>query len=337
MSIKKNQTTRYFCTEYKKHFFKNIFPLMWYELLFIVMNVLILMGLKQYSTPNILNLKALCEGKYEYVVESSEKYEQFAGIYKLDNLVSIYNEDGKHYNVNYYMKNEYATFDNLQEAGGDSRELVLSKKAADKIGDQTEDFVDVDLPILDEKSSFKIVEIIPYLNDYYNVTENTDFSVAIIGYDETFEKATSGKYVYFLSTDEMNQFLADELSYKEIYEISQERTKLEMKTKMAQWVMCIVFIIISFSYLMLIKREIISESKKYYYDVVGVGAVKKIYWLDHVIFYVFPMLISYALLGCFSRYKIFDDKFCLAIAIVSVFYFLIIQMGGNKFGKANRI
>lgn len=337
MSIKKNQTARYFCTEYKKHFFKNIIPLMCYAILFIVVNVLVLMGLKQYSIPNISNLKALHDGKYEYVVESSEKYEQFVGMYKLDNLVSVYNKDDKHYNVNYYMKNEYATIDNLQEIGVDLGELVLSKKVADKIGVRVGDFVDVDLPISDEKSSFKVIEIIPYLNDYYNVVENTDFSVAIIGYDEKFEKATSGKYVYLLSTDEMNQFIADELSYKEIYEISQECNKLEVKTKMAQWITYLVFVIISFFYVILINREIISESKKYYYDVVGVGAVKKIYWLDHIIFYVLPMMIFYALLGHFSKYKLFDEKFCLAIVVVSVGHFLIIQMGGNKFGKANRI
>ena len=337
MCINTNQTDRYFYTEYKKHFLKNFSPLFWYAVVFIAIATLILVGLKQYATPNLSNLKALNEGRYEYVVESSEKYEQFAGMYKLDNLVSVYNEAGKHYNVNYYMKNESATLDTFQETQIASGELVLSKKVANRIGVQTGDSVSVDLPISDEKSSFKIVEIMPFLNDFYNITENVDFSVAIIGYDKTFEEATTGKYVYFLSTDEMNQFLSDELSYKEIYEVSQERSQLEKKVKMAQWSACIIFLLISSAYLILINREIISESKKYYYDLAGVKFVKKIYWLDHIMFYAFPMMAFYALLGCLGRYNIFDNKCYLMIAIVNVFHFIVIQIGGSKFGKANRI
>ena len=53
MGINKNQTDRYFHTEYKKHFFKNISPLIWYAIVFIAIATLILIGLKQYATPNL--------------------------------------------------------------------------------------------------------------------------------------------------------------------------------------------------------------------------------------------------------------------------------------------
>ena len=337
MRAKEMQNTKYFKIEYKKHLYKTRFPLILYGLIFVGILFLLLCGLRTYILPIQSNVNAYAIEGYEYVVESSAKYEYFTRMYKLDNLVSIYSSNGKHCNVNYYMQDSITRLDGLENIQIGAGEIVVSEKLAERLCVDINDVVEADLPISDSKVPLTIVAILPYINDYYEALENVDFSVAIIGYDEVFESSTSGKYIYFLSAQEKSEFDDAEMGYRKVADIITETKSMEEKVQIAKIISYLIIVVVVTGYLLLIKSQIWLECKKYYYDVVGVHTVKKFYWYDNILYYGIPMVVFYMLLWCVDGMMLLSHGFYWMLLVMNIIHFVMIMIGGNRFGKTHRV
>ena len=268
---------------------------------------------------------------YSNVVESSNNYEAYTRLKKLDNIITFTNSNGKRMNENVYVFNMMGLYEELDLK---KDEIAISEKMATKLDLSIGSVVMADYPIYDQSIKYTVKEILPFASDLYKADDNTDFSYAIVGDDGMLEKQAKGTIVYFLDSNEYVEYLSNDYSYINKYQISEEEENIKNQL-LIRWIsMAIIMMIMIIAIAVLMHIEINKEVLKYYYDGYAIYTVKGFDRMDHVIFWGLPILCQIVYM-CILKKSIYSDIFFISIVAMLVIVTLItIFVGGHKYGKA---
>lgn len=326
---KQNNSAGRYRYEYVKHLQKNASPISLYLIAFLVISAAVTISAAAIINPLTKNSTSINECNYDYVIESQNKSSEYRQNYKLENLVTFLNAD-KRINVNTYLTSD--TNNGVIKLNNDLKadEVAISSQIADRLGVVVGDQIQVDLPIYDTPSTYRVKEIFPYISDYYKIDDNKDFAVAFLGYDEKTESNTRGKYVFFLTENEFERLSHSSLDYDQKYYVHGELEALAGKVKAyTAIILCILFSIACF-YHVIITRIIMLELIKYSRDGFSLNVIKGFYKADHVLYSAVPLLLI-----CFLAYILKLSHYCV-IGYACISGVLIIRwlIGGKRFEKA---
>jgi len=273
----------------------------------------------------------ITEIDYSNVIESSNDYESFTRLKKLDNIITFTNSQGKRMNENVYVFNVMGLYEELDLR---EDEMAVSAKMAEKLDLSIGSVVVADYPIYDQPIKYSVKVILPFASDLYNSINNQDFSYVIVGDDGVLENQAKGTMVYFLSSNEYEEYLSDEYSYINKYDMSDEKESLERQL-LIRWIsVAAIMMIMVIAIAILMHIEINKEVLKYYYDGYAISAVKCFDIADHLIFFGVPVLLQIVYM-CINKNVIYSDGFFICIVAMLVIGALItIFVGGHKYGKA---
>lgn len=282
--------------EYKKHLRNNINPL---ALLFggyLLASLLLLAGVMRILEPLHKAAGAVSGYHYSMAVESSEKNAPGYGYYKLENLVTL-KSNGKIMHVNAYVAEVSENQQDLLDIGDiGADEIVVSQRVAEKLQVSPGDILYADVSVFEKAVSYKIVKIIPYIMDLYDIKRNTDFSLAVLG-DKKLASISSGIHVHFMEADGIENFKTEN-SYKHIYDVSQEVNEIQKELNLKKGLLMTLWIIMSLLYFCFAHQRIFAETVKYYHRGYPVDKVVLIHALDHAIVLGIPLaIVSIYLIG----------------------------------------
>ena len=275
MTKQDNSAVRY-RHEYVKHFKKNFLSILVYPVAFVTISVIVTICAVLIINPMAKNCASIRECNYDYAVESQNKSLDCRRNYKLENLVTFLNADNR-INVNTYLSSDVNNGVISLNNSLKSDEVAVSKQIADRLGVKEGDRLQVDLPIYDMPATYHVKEIIPYVSDYYKIDDNKYFAVAFLGYDEKIERYTNGKYVFFLTDSEFEQFSQSYLDYDQKYYVRGELGVIENKVRICTAVILCVMFLIACIYHVKISKIIKSEVIKYLKDSFPISVIKKFY------------------------------------------------------------
>ena len=317
--------------EYKKHLRNNGKVFGCFSLSYLVSSFLLLAMLSLWLGPLQKAWGSVSAWGYEVVAESSAQNDPSKELYKLEALATLKAEK-KSINVNAYVAPPNSELFNLGKV--ESGEIVVSERIAEKLHLSIGDLLYADLTVFDEPRQYKVVKILSYLMDLYNIQGNEDFSVAILG-DQEIRKTASGFYVHFMQEDDVESYkLAN--SYRRIHDVKLELMGISNDLRIREWLVIAVWTILSLVCFFFIHKWIIEEIVKYYHGGFNVSDVKKLNAADHLIFIGIPLLLLVAYLA----YQTLNRFYSIWMTIVPTAILgmsLMFWTGGRIFGKSNRV
>ena len=328
-----NDDDRRMVDEYRNHFKAMIPSMAWLFCVLVIGFVLWDIFFSQIIYPLQKELDYIKESGYSYVVESSNDYEGYSRLKKLDNIITFTNKQGKRSNVNIYIPVGQSSWDelDLQE-----NEIAISKKLADKLNLSIKSIVSADYPIYDQPMEYEVKVILPYASDLYNILENQDFSYAVVGDNGVLLNHSKGIWTYFLNPQEYEEYYKRDNSYINRFDLSEEKDDLFAQVTVRYVVMLILMIILVITVAVLMHKEINREVLKYYYDGYEISHVKQIDRRDHFLFYGIPCVFQIILMGVLIRRAEYPlALFICVFVILLIILFITIFVGGRKYGKAN--
>lgn len=319
--------------EYRSHFKAMIPSLAWLFSVLVMGFILWDIAFSSLVYPFQKELDYINESRYSYVVESSNDYEKYSRLKKLDNIITFTNDQGKRLNVNTYLPIETAM---LGEWDLQANEIAVSQKLADKLGLSVGSIVSADYPVYDQPMEYEVKTILPYASDLYNATDSQDFSYALVGDDGVLMNQAKGIWTYFLSPQEYEEYYAENNSYINRFDLSEEKENLSIKIIIRYAVLVVFMLALVITVAMLMHKEINREVIKYYYDGYEIYQVKRIDHRDHFFFYGIPCIAQMICMGFIIRKAEYPIAFFLCVFVILVtMLFITMFVGGRKYGKAN--
>ena len=212
---------------------------------------------------------------YEYVLISDEPAGENTYV-KYLNLNTV-EAKGKSIHVNTYMQQKdtiYRQDAPMYSEHLASNEIVVSKKVAEQLNIEVGSIVQLEFVLAENVSRYIVKDMIEYVTDYYNVKENNDFSVVLIGNDEKLLQQHRNQYVSFLNEDELNSYKESTRGYKDLFYAKAEKEEVKNKSIMAQIIMCMVHVLISGTYFIGVRTFFAREIKRYRYDGFPLKSIK---------------------------------------------------------------
>ena len=319
--------------EYRSHFKAMIPSLAWLFSVLVMGFILWNIAFSGLVYPFQRELDYINESKYSYVVESSNDYEKYSRLKKLDNIITFTNDRGKRLNVNTYLPVETAM---LGEWDLQENEIAVSQKLADKLGLSVGSIVSADYPVYDRPMEYEVKVILPYASDLYNTIDSQDFSYAVVGDDGVLMNQAKGIWVYFLSPQEYEEYYVKNNSYINHFDLSEEKENLSIKIIIRYAVLVVFMLALVITVAVLMHKEINKEVLKYYYDGYEIHQVKRIDRRDHFFFYGIPCIVQIICVGFIIRKAEYPIAFFLCVFVILVtMLFITMFVGGRKYGKAN--
>lgn len=320
--------------EVGKHLRNNMSRSILYAFVFIAA-LLVIIGISiLYQSPINRNISAIESLNCTSVIESNLCYSEFSCNYKMDNLITFCSMDNNRMNVNTYMDLDGVSTI-LHDVKLSENEVAISKRIAEKLNVSQGDKVYLELPLYDESLEYTVAEIIPFVWDYYEVEDNRDFSVACIGYNQSIERKTLGKYISFLNTEQVEAYMDKEYSYSETFNIQAEKEQLRLKTVVCTTIIMSLLALIVAVYSVIFYRIVLREIVKYRMDNYAICFLKKLYRLDYAVYCVLPLM----LLLVISVIAIPLCSISAAIAeLIAVMLFVTVlgfEIGGRTFERAD--
>lgn len=327
--VKQNRSyVRYRC-EYLKHLKKNTYPILLLMIVFMIISAAVTLCAAAIINPLTKNIASIKKCRYDYAVESQNKSSDYRQNYKLENLVTFLNSN-KRINVNTYISSD---IDNGIISFNDSLkadEIAISRRIADRLGVHEGDSLQVLLSIYDTPVVYYVKEIFPYVSDYYKIEDNQDFAVAFLGYNKKIESHIRGKYVFFLTESEFEQFSHTSLDYEQRYYVRGELEELTHKVERYSIGFVFGIFAIALIYHMFILKLIKCEVIKYSKDCFSLNVIKMFYNADHMFYSGFPLILL-CLLSFKLKLPLYFEVGYICISITCIIWWLI---GGKCFEKA---
>ncbi|MCR5456954.1 MAG: hypothetical protein K6F14_02635 [Clostridiales bacterium] len=318
---------------YKTHITHNSYPAFLYWVVFAVLifAVILLCGNFLKTEQGALDAKKTMG--YSYVIESSEFNSKYFSHYKLGQLVPIKNGDNVMHS-NFYVQMDSQSVIGIYKKNIGTGEIVISKKIANKLNINIEDSIQVLLPLHDDPTTYTVVDILPYVDDYYDFGDDLDFSVALVGYDALLESHTNGDYIGFFTDADVDAFMTKELPYTKMYYVEAELEQSNFKIVITNIVFFVIIAAAFALYSSLISISLKKEWKKYFVEGIGVTFLRKLVLLDKLIFVstlgIFisvSALIGYILSIVTLFFALVVLLLCTTIAIINLSW-------RDKYGKA---
>lgn len=321
--------------EIKKHVTKAVFPLSYWGILLCIVLLLLNVVLIQYLIiPLVQNVDYL-DGEYKQVVISNEYYPEYYSEYQFSDLISVSNGAKRTINTNAYMtvpssNNPVLAYD-LQKD-----EIAISVKAAQKLGLNVGDKAYLELSVFEEPKEYTVVSVIPYCWNYYDILDNSDFSVVHIGYDEKMVQSTAMKVAYYLNENEYNDYLGKNYSYTNHYNVEEELQTIHTRSIFLIVVCIVISTLLSGGFLLFLSHRVKREAVKYHYNGYKETFVKKIHLIDYLLLYIIPLCLFGVCITIMSIAIHFVYLHILAIVLIGLIMVAIVYLKEIKaYGKAH--
>ena len=209
---------------YKNHLKRNAYPLTIIGGAFAILVIFLISLLSHVMFINERQYNTISSNDYKYVVESSKLNPVSNVYYKIEQLVTCESKSNRRIQVNTYMDLPNVTCDNspLLTRQLNNNEVAISKKVAEKLNLNVGDKLNLHISLYEDGVEYVIVEIIDYVDDFYNFEENRDFSVIKVAYSKAIEKGLKGGYVTFLTENGLQEFMSKNYSYSNITNVETE-------------------------------------------------------------------------------------------------------------------
>ena len=276
--------------EIKKHISKAVFPILFWGILLCIVLLLFNVVMTNYLIlPLVKNVEYL-EGKYSQIVVANELYPEYCSEYQFSDLITVSNGTNRRLNTNAYMIQPVAN-PPILEQDLKQDEIAISEKVAQKLGLNVGDKAYLELSVFEEPKEYTVVSLIPYCWNYYDVLDNSDFSVIHIGYDENLVQSTAMKVAYYLNGDEYSDYSGKNYSYSNHYDVENEIQTIRIRSTLLIAICVVVSALISGVYLLLLSRRTKREAVKYHYNGYKATFVKRIHIVDYLLLYIIPLCL----------------------------------------------
>lgn len=323
--------------EIKKHISKAVFPkLFWGILLYIVLLLFNVVMTNFLIIPLVKNVVYL-EGEYSQIVIANELYPEYCSEYQFSDLITVSNGTNRNLNTNAYMI-QPDDKPPILEQDLKKDEIAISEKTAQKLGLDVGDKAYLELSVFEEPKEYTVVSLIPYCWNYYDVLDNSDFSVIHIGYDENLIQSTAIKIVYYLNDNEYSDYSAKNYSYSNHFDVGNELQAIRIRS-IGLIVICIVVsALISGAYLLFLSRRTKQEAVKYHYNGYKAAFVKRIHFIDYLLLYTIPLCLI-GLCGAIMSLAIhFVYLYMLAVLLFGLIMVGFVYLKEIRaYGKAYRV
>lgn len=321
--------------EIKKHVTKAVFPNLFWGILLCIILLLFNVVLTQCLIIPLAKNVDYLDGKYCQVVVSNELYPEYCSEYQFSDLITVSNGTNRRINTNAYMTQPVAN--NLILANGlKQNEIAISEKVAQKLGIGVGDKAYLELSIFEEPKEYMVVSLIPYCWNYYDVLDNSDFSVVHIGYDEKMVQSTAMKVTYYLNQNEYYDYLGKNYSYANHYDIEEELQAIRTRSKLLIVVCIVLSALLSGVFLLFLSSRIKREAVKYHYNGYKASFVKKIHLIDYLLLYIIPLCLFGVCITIMSIAIHVVYTYILAIALIGFAMVAIMYLKETKaYGKAH--
>lgn len=310
--------------EYKRHVKRNFIPLFITGLFFTLIIILTFSLLTRGLVFDEMQYKTVSSKYYDYIVESSNNNYYKNSYYKINSLVTCENLEGEIIHSNAYMDLE-CLYDEKSPLFSDEledREIIISKKIANKLEVDIGSFIYLHLFIYNTKVEYKIIDIIEYVDDYYDFEDDDDFSVFKIGYNPTIISGISGHYVSFLSNDEMKDYYDKNISHSNIYQINSELDVLLTNIILFNALLFVSYVSLCIAYVIFSKRKIDIELRKYFINGYGYKQTKNMAFLDYSIWIIVPIISTIIVFGLLCSFSKFSFILFLSMTIFAIIIIL---------------
>ena len=328
-----NELTSVFASEYRKHLKNNLFPALWFCLVYVAV-CLLLYGLTALIRPYILSTKAIKQIDVQKVVESDQRYSEYSVMYKLENLCTVMTDSNARLNVFVYVQaaDQSAL---VQEYTLAENEIAVSEKVSECLHVKQGDIIRLELPVYNEAQKYEVVSILPYTADYYNVGDSMDFSVVCLGRNNTLIDHMNGKYVYFLDDNEYDSFMKHEYSYRTVHDSGTDVGFLTGRADVLSTLVSVLWTCAMLVYAFIMNRMVTEETLKFYRDTYSPTIVKKIYLADCLLSISLPSGIGLALLLTAILMNRMTAVYVLVYILGLFVTVFSVVRGGKKFEKAD--
>ena len=318
---------------YKTHIIRNSYPAFLYWVAFAVLISVVFLWCGSFLKTEQETLNSKKAMGYSYVIESSEYNSEYFSHYKLKQLVSI-KKCNKVVHSNFYVQMDSQSNTDIYKETIGPGEIVISKKVANKLNINIKDTIQVLLPLHDEETAYTVIDILPYVDDYYDFEDDYDFSVALIGYDELLESHTNGDYIGFFTEDDADTFMTNELPYTKMYYVAVDFEQAEREIIISNTIAFAVLTSIFTLYSILISIGLKKEWRKYFVEGVGVNFLRKLILFDKLVFIVTLVLFTSVLVILSSLLKIVLFEFALKVLLLYVVVMIVNLSWRDKYGEA---
>ena len=318
---------------YKTHIKNNSYPAFLYWVAFALLISVFCFGCGSFLKAQRETLTTKEKMGYSHVVESTEYNVEYFSYYKLSNLVSI--EKGNHIaNANFYVQINSESDIRICSDNIAPGEIAISEKIARNLGASVGDSIQLMLPLYADASTYKVVKILSYVDDYYDFEDDYDFSVALIGYDAVIESHTKGAYVGFFTEEDVNAFLSQELPYNKMYYATSELEQSKNEIITSNIIVLATLTAMFSLYSILICTNLKKEWRKYFVEGVGVIFLRRLILFDKLIFIATLGLFVSVLMIFASLLDIVLFDFALKVLASYVAVMVLNLSWRDKYGKA---
>ena len=327
MAKSKNSAGRY-RHEYRKHLHKNAFPMILYLIAFMIVSIALIILTLVINRPLEYNSLNIQKCKYDYAIETEDNQSVFRQNYKLENLVT-FSSAGRRINVNTYLDSD----NGIIKAEGvlEKNEIIISHQIADELNVIEGDQIQVELPIYDTSSEYYVKKIIPYVSNYYSISDNYDFGVAFLGYDDKIESQAKGNNIVFLTDAEYLDFSQSGISYSQRYDVRNEIEIIDGRFALYSTISLLILFVIICTYHIIISKSISNEIIKYCNDSFSLKVIKGYYFVDGLLYLAIPLVIL-----CIIGFVVYSSLYyILGYALICGFWMVWWIIGGKRFEKAS--
>ena len=318
---------------YKTHVNNNSYPAFLYWVACALLISIFCFGCGSFLKAQRETLTTKEKMGYSHVVESTEYIAEYFSYYKLSNLVTI--EKGNHIaNANFYVQINSESDIRICSDNIAPGEIAISEKIASNLGASVGDSIQLMLPLYADASTYKVVKILSYVDDYYDFEDDYDFSVALIGYDAVIESHAKGVYVGFFTEEDVNAFLSQELPYNKMYYATSELEQSKNEIITSNIIVLAVLTAMFSLYSILISTNLKKEWRKYFVEGVGLNFLRRLILLDKLIFIATLGLFVFALMFVASLLDIVLFDFALKVLVSYVAVMVVNLSWRDKYGKA---
>ena len=318
---------------YKTHVKNNSYPAFLYWVAFALLISIFCFGCGSFLKAQRETLTTKEKMGYSHVVESTEYNAEYFSYYKLSNLVSI-EKDNHIANANFYVQINSESDIRICSDNIAPGEIAISEKIASNLGASVGDSIQLMLPLYADASTYKVVKILSYVDDYYDFEDDYDFSVALIGYDAVIESHAKGVYVGFFAEEDVNAFLLQELPYNKMYYATSELEQSKNETITSNIIVLAVLTAMFSLYSILISTNLKKEWRKYFVEGVGLNFLRRLILLDKLIFIATLGFFVSVLMFVASLLDIVLFDFALKVLLSYVAVMVVNLSWRDKYGKA---
>ena len=327
----------FFKKQYISHWIRNLSNMCVLIVVYILISSAFMLSMGGMISCNEKQLEFKENLNYDYVIESTTCEDDSFCYYKLDTLVTIESDTGNKIHTNFYMdtKNSFDKKQLFSTGNLSENQIEISRKVAEKIGVNIGDKIYVHLSIFNDPQVYTVAIIGEYVDDFYDYSDDSDFSVAAIPYNPQIADNAKGRFVGFYTQEEYVHFYDSGLSYSQIYNVENEFRHDGTILLISKIVCAIVYALFAVVFSLIAHKRVFLEIRKYFVAGMGYKNVKAMHFLDKIVFEISPLLFPVLLIAIGCIIGIVSTQLLMTVGLIFTIQVITILVWREGYEKAN--